>query len=105
MCDHLGVETQRQWSDQAIARTTSCLLDLFSLATRLVARLTTQAREAIATGAWYRKRRPTFSETIAAMRGEFWREQGFAMSYPSSKMRKLQRALRAGFTYAVCNAA
>ena len=28
--DHLGVETQRQWSDQAIARTTPCLLGLFS---------------------------------------------------------------------------
>ncbi len=28
---HLGVETQRQWSDQAIARTTPALLGLFSL--------------------------------------------------------------------------
>ncbi|HET8634050.1 MAG TPA: hypothetical protein VFL88_07870 [Gemmatimonadales bacterium] len=27
--DHLGVETQRQWSDQAIAWTTPCLLGLF----------------------------------------------------------------------------
>ncbi|MGI4944029.1 MAG: transposase, partial [Janthinobacterium lividum] len=26
--DHLGVETQRQWSDKAIARTTPCLLGL-----------------------------------------------------------------------------
>jgi hypothetical protein len=29
--DHLGVETQRQWSDKAIARTTPCLLGLFSV--------------------------------------------------------------------------
>ena len=28
---HLGVETQRQWSDKAIARTTPLLLGLFSL--------------------------------------------------------------------------
>jgi hypothetical protein len=28
---HLGVETQRQWSDPAIARTTPALLGLFSL--------------------------------------------------------------------------
>ena len=39
---HLGVETQRQWSDLAIARTTPCLLALFSLvalwATPLAAR-------------------------------------------------------------------
>jgi hypothetical protein len=27
---HLGVETQRQWADQAIARTTPGLLGLFS---------------------------------------------------------------------------
>ncbi len=37
--DHLGVETQRQWSDQAIARTTPCLLALFSIVTLLTARL------------------------------------------------------------------
>ena len=30
---HLGVETQRQWSDLAIARTTPALLALFSLVT------------------------------------------------------------------------
>ena len=30
---HLGVETQRQWSDQAIARTTPILLGLFSWTT------------------------------------------------------------------------
>lgn len=32
---HLGVETQRQWSDRAIARTTPALLGLFSLLTLL----------------------------------------------------------------------
>src|SRR4051812_15519904 len=32
---HLGVESQRQWSDLAIARTTPCLLALFSLVTLL----------------------------------------------------------------------
>jgi hypothetical protein len=30
---HLGVETQRQWSDKAIARTTPLLLGLYSLIT------------------------------------------------------------------------
>ena len=30
---HLGVESQRQWSDLAIARTTPCLLSLFSVVT------------------------------------------------------------------------
>jgi hypothetical protein len=36
---HLGVETQRQWSDRAIARTTPILLGLFSLVTLLATRL------------------------------------------------------------------
>ncbi|WP_456308222.1 hypothetical protein, partial [Siccirubricoccus deserti] len=42
--DHLGVETQRQWSDKAIARTTPCLLDLFSVVTLMAARLTSRAQ-------------------------------------------------------------
>ena len=103
--DHLGVETQRQWSDNAIARTTPCLLGLFSLVTLLATQLSPQARQAVATSAWHRKRRPTFSDTLAAVRREFWREQGFAMSYPASNMRKLRPALREGITYALCNAA
>ncbi len=82
--DHLGVETQRQWSDQAIARTTPCLLGLFFLVTLLAAQLTPQARQTVATSAWYRKRCPTFSDTLAVVRREFWREQGFAMSHPAS---------------------
>ena len=45
--DHLGVETQRQWSDRAIARTTPCLLGLFSLVTLLVAQLGRHARLAV----------------------------------------------------------
>jgi hypothetical protein len=36
---HLGVETQRQWSDRAIARTTPVLLSLFSLVTLLATRV------------------------------------------------------------------
>jgi len=103
--DHLGVETQRQWSDQAIARTTPCLLGLFSLVTVLAAQLTPQARQAVAASAWYRKRCPTFSDTLAAVRREFWREQGFAMSHPASNMQKLRPALREGITYALCHAA
>ena len=45
--DHLGVETQRQWSDRAIARTTPCLLALFSLVSLLAARLDRHARAAV----------------------------------------------------------
>ena len=35
----LGVETQREWSDQAITRTRPCRPELFSIVTLLAARL------------------------------------------------------------------
>jgi hypothetical protein len=103
--DHLGVETQRQWSDLAIARTTPCLLGLFSLVTLLAARLSAPARQAVTTAAWYRKKRPTFSDTLAAVRREVWREQGLVTSGRTPDVRKLRPALRNAVTYALCHAA
>ena len=103
--DHLGVETQRQWSELAIARTTPCLLALFSLVTLLGACLSPDVRLTVATAAWYRKKHPTFADTLAAVRREFWREQGFLTSHPASDVRKLPPALCEGITYALCQAA
>ena len=103
--DHLGVETQRQWSDRAIARTTPCLLGLFSVVTLLAARLGRRARLAVCTDAWYRKRRPTFSDTLAAVRRQFWCEQGLLISPRLPEPTKLHLALRRGIAYALCHAA
>ena len=103
--DHLGVETQRQWSDRAIARTTPCLLALFSIVTLLAARLDRRARSAVRTDAWYRKPRPTFTDTLAAVRRQFWREQGLLLSGRQAEARKLRPALRHGIAYALCHAA
>jgi len=103
--DHLGVETQRQWPDLAIARTTPCLLGLFSLVTLLGKQLTPQARRATATSAWYHKQRPTFADTLAAVRRDIWREQGFVTSNKAANMKKLRPALRNAITYALCQAA
>jgi hypothetical protein len=44
---HLGVETQWQWSDRAMARTTPCLFGLFSIVTLLAAQLDQRARTAV----------------------------------------------------------
>jgi hypothetical protein len=103
--DHLGVETQRQWSDRAIARTTPCLLALSSLVTLLAARLSRRARAAVCTDAWYRKRRPTFTDTLAAVRRQFWCEQGLSMSRRSAEPTKPRPALRRAVAYALCHAA
>jgi hypothetical protein len=103
--DHLGVETQRQWSDKAIARTTPCLLGLFSLVTLLASRLDGRARIAGSTSAWYHKQRPTFADSLAAVRRAIWSEQGFAVSRQSVDATKLPPALREGIEYALCHAA
>jgi hypothetical protein len=69
---HLGVETQRQWSDLAILRTTPTLLGLFSLVTVFAHQLL-QGNELVARGAaWYHKPLPTFSDTLALVRQQLW---------------------------------
>lgn len=103
--DHLGVETQRQWSDKAIARTTPCLLGLFSIITLLASCLNSRAQLRVSASAWYHKQRPTFADSLAAVRREIWSEQGFAVSRQSVDAAKLPPALREGIAYALCHAA
>jgi hypothetical protein len=103
--DHLGVETQRQWTDRAIARTTPCLLGLFSLVTLLATRLDRRTLSAVCTAAWYRKPHPTFVDTLAGVRRQFWREQGLLLWRRRSEARKLSPAVRHGIAYALCQAA
>jgi hypothetical protein len=103
--EHLGVETQRQWSDRAIARTTPCLLALFSIVTLLAARLDRRVRSAVHIDAWYRKPHPTFSDALAAVRRQFWCQQGLLLSGRQTEVRKLRPALRHGIAYPLCHAA
>lgn len=69
---HLGVETQRQWSDQAILRTTPALLGLFSLVTLLVHRLLQGKALPTRQAAWYQKAAPSFSDALAFLRLQLW---------------------------------
>jgi hypothetical protein len=102
---HLGVETQRQWSDKAIARTTPCLLALFSLVTLLAARLPARERQRIAATAWYPKPQPTFSDALAAVRRAIWREGGFVTSPRRGHRAKRRPILPLPWAYALCHAA
>jgi len=70
--EHLGLETQRQWSDLAIARTTPCLLGLFSLVVLLVHRLQPDWKIPILTTAWYKKTEATFSDCLVLVRKHLW---------------------------------
>lgn len=69
---HLGVETQRQWSDLAIARTTPCLLGMFSIIALLANRLEKRQLLHVRSAAWYPKTVPTFSDAIATVRCHLW---------------------------------
>ena len=70
---HLGLETQRQWSDKAIARTTPILLGLFSWITLLANALHGSGQAVMARqSAWYNKVLPTFSDALALVRFQLW---------------------------------
>jgi hypothetical protein len=69
---HLGIETQRQWSDLAIVRTTPALLGVFSLVTLFAHQLLQGKELAVRQAAWYQKRLPTFSDTLALVRQQLW---------------------------------
>jgi DDE superfamily endonuclease len=77
---HLGVETQRQWSDLAIRRTTPALLALFSLVTLWASHLAAERGPVVECVRWYRKPLPTFSDALALVRHELWTAQLFATS-------------------------
>ena len=69
---HLGVETQRQWSDLAIARTTPALLGLFSWTTLAAHALQKRRPMTQRKAAWYDKPSPTFVDAIALARRHLW---------------------------------
>ena len=88
--DHLGVETQRQWSDWAIARTTPALLGLFSLVTLLANTHAKKGKIPIRQAAWYCKPWPTFSDALALVRQEIWHLYYFQLSQKQYDVRKMQ---------------
>jgi DDE superfamily endonuclease len=90
---HLGLETQRQWSEKAIERTTPVLLGLFSIITLLADRLQQEGKLQIATTAWYKKQKPTFSDAIAAVRRLFWKQINFSTSDKKQEMAKIPKPL------------
>jgi hypothetical protein len=69
---HLGVETQRQWSDGAIARTTPVLMGLFSLLCLMGNDLLAGKELEKGDAAWYQKKHGTFSDVLALIRKELW---------------------------------
>jgi hypothetical protein len=102
---HLGFETQRQWSDLAIRRTTPALLGLFSLVTLLAHRQMTQAAGAFRQAAWYHKSYPTFADALAVVRKELWAQETFYGSSVDTETVKVPRAFMEQLTDTLCYAA
>ena len=75
---HLGVETQRQWSDKAIARTTPVLLGLYALVALWADALHQANALVIRSARWYRKNHLTFSDALAIVRRQLWAEEALS---------------------------
>jgi hypothetical protein len=65
---HLGMETQRQRNDRAMARTTPALVSLYSIITLTAHLLIEKGETCVRSPAWYSKIHPTFSDAIALVR-------------------------------------
>jgi len=99
---HLGLETQRQWSDLAIARTTPALLGLFSLITLLAHQLTAGQPFPVRSAAWYLKQEPTFSDAIALVRRYLWLNTQFPNSPTKSGLVEFPAPVLAGLIDNLC---
>jgi hypothetical protein len=102
---HLGLETQRQWSELAIRRTTPALLGLVSLVTLCAHQRLVHPVDVTRQAAWYPKARPTFSDALALARRQLWEFHICATSPPDTQTVKIPRALLDRLTEALCYAA
>ncbi len=102
---HLGVETQRQWSERAIGRTTPVLLGLFSFVTLLAHQPMTSSTTPLQQTAWYIKGTPTFSDALALGRRRLWAQMTFPTSPCGADVEKVPRALLDHLATLLCYAA
>jgi len=102
---HLGVETQRQWSDTAIERTTPCLFGLYSIVAFLGQRLYPAGDRPFHQTAWYRKQQATFTDVLAAVRRHLWRHFSSSTSPENPNVILLSRSDLPRLADVVCSSA
>lgn len=102
---HVGIETQRQWNDKAIGRTTPALFGLYSLVTLMAEKLIGSEAISVRTAAWYKKETATFSDTLALVRRALWRQESFSTSGSETDVIKIPRSLFERLTDTLCYAA
>ena len=103
---HLGVESQRQWSDLAIARTTPLLFGLFSWVTMAAHVNQLNQTTPVHFAAWYEKTLPTFSDAIASVRRALWPASvTYYMSPANPEVQKVPSSLIDRLVDTLCYAA
>src|SRR5512135_820129 len=102
---HLGLETQRQWSDLAIARTTPVLLGLFSIVTLLAVQWHRSGLLVAEPTAWYEKECPTFSDCMRLARQQIWRSRILGPSSEAADVIQLPRPLLEALVHGLSSAA
>jgi hypothetical protein len=102
---HVGVETQRQWSDKAIERMTPCLFGLSSLIALLGQRLHPTGDIPFQQTAWSRKQQATFTDVLAAVRRHLWHDFRYSTSPHNPDVIVLPRSDLSRFADLVCSSA
>jgi hypothetical protein len=99
---HLGIETQRQWSDLAIERSTPLLFGLYSLVTLFGQAEYPDGQIPIAQAAWYRKQTATFRDVLAVVRQHLWGQETFSTSPADPGVVLVPRSTLERLCLAVC---
>jgi hypothetical protein len=105
--EHLGVETQPQWSDLGIPRTTPALLGLYALVALWAHGPTEDPDTAVRPhpAAWHAKSPPTFNDAIAAVRRVLWTPENYSMSRQMTETVEIPARLLKRFVETPCLAA
>ena len=102
---HLGLETQRQLPDKAVARTTPALLGMLSPVALWARVLHAQGRLPHLPVSWLRKEEPTFGDALAAVRRSIGADMArFPTSRHAGDRVELPRVLLDRLTDLACHA-
>jgi hypothetical protein len=99
---HLGIESQRQWSDLAIERSTPCLFGLYSLVALLGLALYPEGTIPFQPTAWYRKQQATFGDVLACVRRQLWGNFSYSTSAHDPNLLLIPRSDLSRLAQAVC---
>lgn len=98
----LGIETQRQWSDRAIERSTPLLFSLYSLVALFGQAVHPDGQIPVMQAVWYRKQSATFCDVLAVVRRQLWGQETFRTSPCDPEVVLVPRSTLERLSWAVC---